>query len=195
MSRTEIFGFDKEGNAYWEADIGNAFRGGMAIWSILEERYLPPHRPSYVPAWIPDSQIERHLGYKPFRCCDMRNENGMKEIWALADSEKTSLADKIVLMTTFDKVLVKKEDLPKVIEVFETFEGETSLKEQALVLRRMYDDENCIAVGWNQTSVNADTWTTFGGYDEEKEEYIPYNCLKQNEHYWIFDEIKEKPGS
>ena len=52
----------------------------------------------------------------------------------------------------------------------------------------MLEDETCIAVGWNQTSVNADTWLSYN-YDEELEDYVPYNCLEQNEHYWLFDEL------
>ena len=46
-------------------------------------------------------------------------------------------------------------------------------------------------VGWNQTSVNCDTWEGYS-YDEDKDETIPYNCLKQDEHYWLFDELKEE---
>jgi hypothetical protein len=53
----------------------------------------------------------------------------------------------------------------------------------------MLNDENCIAVGFNQTSVNGDTWTNFGGYDEEKEEYIPYNILTGNKHWELFKEV------
>jgi len=191
MSYTEIFGFDKEGNAYWEADVSNAWRGAMAVWRTLEKKYLPTYRPSYVPAYIPDSDIKGYLGYEPSRCT-CSDEKAWHEVWALASKEDVPLADKIVLCTTFDKVLVKKEDLPRVILAFEMFEGETSLKEQAVILRRMFDGDKCIAVGWNQTSVNADTWTTIGGYDEEKEEHTPYNCLKQNDHWWLFDKLKEE---
>ncbi len=61
MSSTEIFGFDKEGNAFGQADVNNAWRGAMAIWRILEERYLPPHRPSYLPKHIPDNMAEQVL--------------------------------------------------------------------------------------------------------------------------------------
>ena len=189
MSYTEIFGFDKEGNAYYQANISNAWRGGMAIWNILEERYLPPHRPSYVPAHIPDEKVESFLSYKPRRTADMMNRDAMKEIWDLFNNEKVSLTDKIVLGTTFDRVIVKKEDFSKLIEAFEAFEGETSLKEQAAVIKEMAVDDGCIAVGWNQTSVNGDTWANFGGYDEEADEAIPYSLNTVNEHWYLFDEL------
>lgn len=192
MSTTEIYGFDKAGNAYSLGETKNSWRGGMAIWGILEKKYLPPYLPSYAPAGITSvDEFEHRLGWKPSRTTSMMNENAMKEIWGLADSEKVSITDKIVLFTTFDKCLVKKENLSKVIEAFRKFDGETSLKEQADILERALGDEECIAVGWNQTSVSGDTWGAYG-YDEEKDECIPYNCLTQRDHYWLFDELSGK---
>lgn len=108
----------------------------------------------------------------------------------LADRSDVSDVDRICLFTTFDNCLVKKDDIPKVIEVFRLFKGETSLKEQADILEQMYVDDDCIAVGWNQTSVNGDTWVNLGGYDEDNDESIPYNCLTGTKHYWLFDEMK-----
>ena len=35
MSYTEIFGFDPEGNAHFEAEVKNAFRGGMALSGVM----------------------------------------------------------------------------------------------------------------------------------------------------------------
>ena len=189
MSYTEIFGFDKDGNAYSADEVKNAWRGAMAIWNILEQKYLSQYRPSYVPKWIPDDKLESHLGYKPSRCSALMDEEAMKEIWSLADDKKVSRTDRICLFTTFDRCLVKRDNIKKIIEAFNEFEGETSLKEQALVLQKMLKDENCIAVGWNQTSVNGDTWENYD-YDEQNDESIPYNCLKQDEHYWLFEELK-----
>ncbi|MGJ0848163.1 hypothetical protein ACR77J_15845 [Tissierella praeacuta] len=191
MSYTEIFGFDKEGNAYFAGETKNAFRSAMAIWRILEERYLPPHRPSYIPEHIQDDEIEKFCHYKPSRCTDMFNDKAMQEIWNLSDNDKVSEIDKIVLFTTFDRCLVKKEDIEKVIKAFEEFEGETSLKEQAEVLKELLKDDNCIAVGWNQTSVNCDTWLGYD-YDEDNDETIPYNCLENDKHYWLFDALNIK---
>lgn len=189
MSSTEIFGFDKIGNAYKAGEVKNAYRGVVAIWRILEEKYLPPYRPSYVPEWVSDDEVENFLHYKPSRCLVIMEENAVQEIWNLVDNKNVSEIDKICLLTTFDRCLVKKENLEKVIRAFNEFEGETSLKEQALILQEMLKDENCIAVGWNQTSVNSSIWGNYS-HDEENDIIIPYNCLKQGEHYWLFDELK-----
>jgi len=191
MSCTEIYGFDKEGTAYLAAEIQNSWRGGMAIWRILEEKYLPLYRPLSTPAHIPNEQIESYLGYKPSRCRCLENDIAMKEIWNLVDSDNVSFTDKIVLATTLDKVIIRKDELPMVIKAFNDFEGETSLKEQAEILDKMYKDDKCTAVGWNQTSVNSDTWDCYG-YDEELDESIPYNLNKNDKHWFLFDELKQQ---
>lgn len=191
MSYTEIFGFNKNGDAYLKSEVKNAWRGGMAIWRFLEQKYLPPFIPDYAKqrgcSTVED--CEKYLGYRPSRCSSMQT-TPLQAIWDLEERDDVSITDKICLFTTFDNCLIKKEDIPRVIEAFRAFEGETSLKEQADVLEQLYADEDCIAVGWNQTSVNYDSWGTFGGYDEEKDESIPYNCLTGTQHYWLFDELK-----
>lgn len=191
MSYTEIFRFDKAGNANGCTDIPNAFRGAIAIWSYLENKYLPPYIPDYLQArgFLTSEDCEKRLGYKPSRCSSLNNEP-IREIWDLYNKDNVSITDKICLFTTFDNCLVKKENIPKVVEAFRAFEGESSLKEQARVLELLCNDDDCIAVGWNQTSVNGDTWITRGGYDEENDIGIPYNCLTGTEHYWLFEELK-----
>lgn len=189
MSYTEIVCFKKNGEAESYADVKNSWRGAMAIWRILEERYLPPYRPTYVPKNIPDNMIEEVLHYKPTRCSSIMDKDAMKEIWNLFDKDSVSKIDKIVLGTTFDKMLVKKENFSKVIDSFNKFEGKTSLGEQAKVLEEMLKDDEIIAAAWNQTSVNENQWTCHG-FNKENEEYIPYNCLKGNKHYELFDELK-----
>lgn len=197
MSYTEIYSFDHNGNASLAAEIHNSWRGAMAIWRILEKRYLPPYIPDCVKrcVWyrkdMSAEEVTTRLGYTPSRCLDpFERGNAMREIWDLADNQSIPEHERITLFTTFDKALVKKENLPAVIEAFQSFEGETNLPEQAKELKKLSHDENCIAVGWNQTSVSGDTWSDYA-YDELKDETIPYNCLEQRDHYWIFDELQK----
>ena len=79
MSYTEIYAVNKNGDVEEYEDIQNAWRGAMAVWNILEERYLPPFRPSFLPDFVPDEKIEEHLGYKPRRCIGIDKE-AMKEM-------------------------------------------------------------------------------------------------------------------
>ena len=62
---------------------------------------------------------------------------------------------------------------------FRNFDGETSLKEQADVLEELYQDDDCIAVGWHQNSVSCEQW-------------FEYNCLEQTDHYYLFDELDKE---
>ena len=182
MSCTEIYGFDHAGDAYLYGSVQNSWRGGMAIWRILEDKYLPPYIPDYVKycywyyeGMLYDLLVEKN-GFKPTRLTSPEDK-ALEEIWNLYHNEKVPFAERIVLGTTFDYVVVKKEDIPTVADAFDAFGGDTNLGEQAVILRDMYKDDNCLAVAWNQTSVNGSTWANFGRYDEKTEEDIPYNIL------------------
>ena len=173
MSCTEIFAFDIAGNAHEYCDIRNAWRGAMAVWRKMEEEYLPPKI-------FYGQKISRLMGLNP---------KDADEIWDLFSNTKVPEHERIVLGTTFDKCLVRKEDIPKVIEAFRKFGGETSLPEQADVLEKLLGDDNCIAVGWNQNSVCDSFWIK---YNEETDTYYPYNFLAMNEHWWLFDDLKSE---
>ena len=200
MSETIIYGFGPDGICTCEeASAKNAWRGAMAIWKILEKKYLPPYRPRYVPASVPDNEINEYLGFEPTRVSGA-NMDAMNAIWHLFIIDSVSITDKIVLGTTFDNVLVRREDIPKVIEAFEAFDkehdGMTNLKEQADGLRAFYEDEDVSAVGWNQTSVNGDDWSNAGDtiLDEDGAEIgSPYNYKTGKKHWWLFDELEKPP--
>lgn len=191
MSYTEIFTFNKDGLCCDEYDVKNAWHGAMAVWRILEEKYLPPYHPRYVPEGMPMEEFENRFGYKPSRLSITaadEKENPANQIWDLFENESISMDDRIVLGTTLDHVLIRRDEIGKVIRAFRNFDGETNLNEQADILAKIMEDENISAVGWNQTSVNADTWMNAGIY--EQGECQPYNYLIQDDHWWLFDELE-----
>lgn len=202
MSQTELFAFDAQGYAYPCGETPNAWRGAMAVWDILEQRHLPQYIPYYVKAcrWyrpgMPIEEIKAHIGFTPRRI-SATSSNGvdpMQDIWDLADSNKLSPEERIALYTTFDGALVRKEEFQKVIEAFRSFGGSTSLPKQADIIEGLLKEGTAIAVGWNQTSVNADSWENIGETDAETGEPLPYNCLTGTKHFWMFDEIGETDG-
>jgi len=181
MSCTEIFGFNKKGDAYKLGEIGNAFKGAMMVWNYLDKKYLP----KYYPEWAKVLNGSKDELY--YRTSDSEE---IKKIWALFKSDKIALTDKIVLGSTFDNVIVKKENISKLLKTFREFEGETSLKEQAdLIEKAVEQNNNLIAVAWNQTSINGDNWTNYH-YDDAKDEYSPYNIFKDTGHWELFEEYK-----
>jgi hypothetical protein len=158
MSYTELYGLTKN----FVVKIGetkNSWRGAMAIWHILEKKYLP----KFIPDWAVNESDKEYS-----RTSSLGDESPIKEIWNLIDSPKLTKTEKIVLGSTFDNVLAKVESIDKLLSSFREFEGETSLKEQAdLIERAIKGNSKIIAIGWNQTSVNGDTWAT-ENYDEKK---------------------------
>lgn len=200
MSTTEIYAFGKDGYAYLYGRTRNAWRGGMAVWMLLEERHLPV----YVPEWVKKQywyrpgmtreKLKKHMGFSPTRCARDLETKGdpLQDIWELQHDKNIPLHERICLYTTFDEALVKRENIPTVIDAFRKFGGETSLPEQADILEKMLSEPDIIAVGWNQTSVSADNWDTLGEYDEENDENKPYNCLTGKEHFWVFDELEQE---
>ena len=182
MSYTEIYKFGKDGNAELFAEVKNSFRGAMAVWNILEKKYLP----KYIPEWAMGDTSREYS-----RSSDFFGK-ALKEVWDLFYSDKISENDKVVLGSTFDNVIVMRNDIPMLIESFRCFEGETSLKEQSNIIERIYNDNKTfIAIAWNQTSVNGDAWESDEiMLDEEDEEfYLPYNILKENKHWNLFESI------
>lgn len=157
MSYIEIFKFDENGDSESFGEVKNTWLGSMRVWDILGEKYCG-HGASIF---------------------DMGH---MKAIWNLVDDKSVTYDEKIVLCTTFDKCLVKKEDIPKVIDAFRKFDGNTNLNEQADVLESLYEEPNCIAVGFHQNSISCEQW-------------FDYNCIRDKEHFWLFDKLKESEGT
>jgi hypothetical protein len=153
----------------------------MAVWNRLDEKYLP-ELPS-------DNPFIGKMEGRNYRSAQMWNPNALKEVWDLYKNPDVSNTDKIVLGSTFDMVIVKRENLTELITAFREFDGETSLKEQADEIESLLKtDTDFIAIAWNQTSVNGDTWTNFGGYDDDKDEEISYNILTGTDHWDLFDD-------
>ena len=171
MSYTEIFSFNKDGIAEHEAEVKNAFRGAMAVWKHLFEKHLKGN------------------GYEVMPYMDMQ------PIWDLQNNERLSDSDLICLLSTFDNVVVKKENLNLLIQAFEEFKGNSSLREQAKIIKGLLE-KDCTAVGWNQTSVNWDTWGNYNhkliNEEEDEYEYHGYNLNESKEHWFLFDSFYEK---
>jgi len=184
MSSTELYGLTKNKTL----DIGdatNSWRGAMAVWGRLEKKYLP----KFTPAWaVAMGDADKEYS----RCSDMSNPNSMQPIWDLVDSEKVSLNEKIVLFSTFDNVLVKRENVPRLLKAFREFGGETNLTDQADIIEEAIKvHPEILAIGWNQSSVNGDNWGNVS-YDEETEESIGYNLETESDHSFLFDELEEE---
>lgn len=168
MSCTEIIKFDKKGESSLAGEVKNAIRRSFAVWNYLSHKYLG----------------------RQFSIFGKTSEQ--EEVWSLFEDDRLSEDEKIILGTTFDYVLIKKEDIPRVIEAFSTLDEKEvgrvvkewrenpigiSLPKQIEILKNLLADEDCIAIGWHQNSVSCNMW-----YD--------YNCIVGDEHWYLFDGLE-----
>lgn len=153
MSYTEIYKFDQDGNPVHIGETLNSHRGAAAIWRIMEDKYLPPH---YFKNYRGEEEKISRISF---------SDGTINEIWNLIHDDNVSDIDKIVLGSTFDNVVIMRKDIDKLLYAFLNFDGDTSLKEQAEIIKNEFEnDPNLLAIAWNQTSINGDDWSNFGGY-------------------------------
>ena len=152
MSYTEVIKFDKKGNPSSAGRVKNASRGSWIIWSILSQKYLG----------------------RDFSYLDPKLE---QETWNLIWDDRLTDTEKIVLGSTYDFVLIKKEYIRKLIDAYEEFakrDDNLSLNEQNEILKKLENDKDCIAVGFNQNSISCDMCED-------------YNCITGTKHWYLFD--------
>lgn len=152
MSYTTLFVF-KGDKVYSQTDYQNAHGGAMAIWMMMGRRHIGP-------------------GFVIF------DDDQSKRLFALADDPSIPWFARVTLMSTFDNVVVRREDLPRLVKAFQMFDAEYatawkqgsvwSVPDQAEDIRRAHDD-GAQAVGWNQTSVCDSVFR--GRFDEDEVEF------------------------
>jgi hypothetical protein len=164
-----MYTIHQDGSAKEHKRFGNAFRGAMLVWTWLSQKYLP--------------------GMSPFMM--MATEEGMQKLWDLAISDKVKDAHRIVHANTFDRVAIKRENFPRLIEAMKIFAEDCPdpghIPAQIEALQVLQDDpsSDITAVGWCQTSVCQPHWGT--RYDDDDNE-IPFNLAESSDHWFLFDE-------
>ncbi len=179
MSATVLYKFTNAWDAVEFARIKNSFASAPVIWKYMEDNYLPPYRPDRAKGYSEDRKFYRAWGYG-----NSREE--IQPVWDLYKREDIPDNDIICHVSTFDKVIVNRENIPKVIEAFRKFPIESSLKEQAdLIEKECETDKDFIAIWRLQTTVvqwrDSKWW-----YDEETDDSKPYNILTMDDHYEMF---------
>lgn len=172
MSYTTLYKVPEQGEITSHATFHNAFRGAALVWDTLSRRYL---------------------GTQKFTSLS----RDMQPIWNLWKANNIPLSYRIVLMSTFDNVMVKRENIPLVIEAIKEYAKEFDdaghLPEQAKKLEELFDDQECFAICWNQTSVNADAWQTAIECKccGETKDYRNYDVSQDKGHWFLFQRSRE----
>ena len=85
MSRTELYIIDKKGNIVFFEEFGNSHRGAALLWSNLCKRYLDDEY-----YWL--------------------NKESDK-LWQLDADKRIPRELRILLVSTYDHMIIKKENL------------------------------------------------------------------------------------
>ena len=215
MSSIEIYKIDKDGHSFFAQDIKNSWRGAILVWMEMEKKYLPQYIPLILSREIQDmfsDKSKKHswlkkkyvdysdfrknidsddlavLGLENYNRCVGFDISNMKEIWNLCDDKSVDINDRICLWTTFDFSVLKREDIPIVVNAMKHFCCKGIFDKQIKVLENLYKDTDCFAVAWNQTSVNTAYWTPC--YNDCEEDEVPFNLfdeMAKNEDIELFD--------
>lgn len=164
MSYTELYKVCKDGHVESYAEFRNSHRGASLVWMQMSRRYLG-------------------------RDANLLN---MEPVWDLWRNQSVPLADRIVMASTFDNVMVRRTEFKRlcdaIAEYCQRIDGGT-LPEQAQAITQLLDDDDCIAVCWNQTSVNADgTWWVYDDDEDDDDDGRAYNINADHDHWYLFDE-------
>lgn len=195
MSYTTVYKIDKDGDVIEHIDIKNAHNITMLIWRIIFDLYKDYFIDEVErPEWMPK---EWNMSFS-----DLQMSGDMKPFWDLYLNENVLLEHRIVLASTFDRVIILKENFSELINAYEKFikqmsEEEfkeffgkydfSSLKQFVKVVKELQKDDDCIGLT-TCISLIASFWEVYN----EKGEYTPYNINKSGNHYNLFDDFKNK---
>jgi len=100
MSYTELLGF-KKGEVVVLKRYTNSYGSAPMIWTALWDKYVRTPDMAEWDTWLTGDD---------------------SKLWALADDDRLSSMEKVVLVATFDNHVVKIEDAKKLARCFEEFE-------------------------------------------------------------------------
>jgi hypothetical protein len=175
MSCTTLYQINPDGDVVAAVDFPNAFRSAIAVWIDLAKRYevVPPGPEGLGMLLLDDKTIKR--------------------LWDLWKDPRLTEDERVVHLSTFDEALCRAEDFPKLIGAFRRYGAtlpNSSLAEQADAIEKLPPDAR--GCGWRQTSVAAGNWTVHDDREED-DPGRPYNIDRDDDHFWIFESLAEKP--
>jgi len=164
--------FGKDGKVKYSTEFQNAHLGAMRVWNHLDKKYLPPFEKYGMP-------MSR-----------MIDQNEIQKWWDLQHDERLTDSERICLLSTFDNVIIFREDFCRLAKAFRDFGAEnTHLEYEADALDDAMNDGDIIALGFCQTSVCENEWTRNRNRseDEENDDYEPYNLITGTDHWNLFE--------
>ncbi len=158
MTYQTLYKVTKNGDVEHVKNYNNSFLGAYLVWDKISRKYIDKDDP--VPV-----------------------AGDLQPVWDLWKNPQVPLCERVLMLATFDNIMLRKENFGAFIDAMGKCDrGLTGhFYQNAKAIKEMLNDDDCIAVCWNQTSVNADAWQTDGR---------PYNVNVDSEHWFLFDDLQ-----
>lgn len=172
MSYTTLYKVPASGPIETYKDYHNAFRSAWLVWDTMSKQYLGK------------DAVEFMLD---------RSEHAMQPVWDLWKDPNVPESHRIVMASTFDKVMVKRENLERLGEAYDAYsravEDPGHIEAMADDLRELAQDETCFAVCWCQTSVSSDVWLAPVTCEccGSEVDYRMYDVSRDEGHWFLFE--------
>jgi len=187
MSCTELYKIDKKGDISLYEEFGNSHLGAMYLWRSVFEQYKETHFPK-----------EEYLHV-------LLNGDEQSKFWDLFKDESVPKFLRILLLNSYDAIMVKKEDFKTLLEAFKEY-NDTFIEDNTndhylsyiTAIEKLLEDTDCIGICWNQTSINCSPWSVYIDEDPETGEELPeeeiidreYNIHEDDEARQYFIDLK-----
>lgn len=176
MSRTELYIVKEDGELFIYKEFSNSHRGAALLWDNLIKKYL---NSSYGKLMFSDKEMDK--------------------LWRLDRDLNIPRELRVLLISTFDKMLIKKENLPLFIEAINKtinkkhFEETGHFKDYPEAMNEILKMKDVVAIAWNQTSICSGVWNKYDKCPHCKHYTIErsYNIYKDKEHDFLFEYLNE----
>ena len=163
MSYTEMLVVRKNGDVESYKEYKNSHRFAIPIWKYMWEKYI-------------GGKYSISVNHD--------------KLWPLSKNIRIPPHKRAVLMSTYDKVIVKSDNFERFIDDVQTFPlfsyHSTSIAKD---IHFLLFDEDVIGVCWNATSISCDFWTVY----EKEDEWRPYNIFKDTDGHWfLYESLDDK---
>ena len=166
MSTCSIIEF-RDGLAETAAEFGNAWGGAARIWNSLYNTYLKDPNSEY-DSWV--SAFTRNNG---------------EPLWQLREREDIPFFERVVLVGTFDKAILRRENFSKFAGHLREFvakypaPGACHLNKWADFIEK----SDAEAIAFHATSVSSSHWWIRDDDDDGR----PYDLNRDNDHFEVYD--------
>ena len=167
MSYTEMLVVRKNGDVESYKEYRNSHLFAIPIWEYMWERYI---------------------GEK------YSISSNHDVLWKLYNDESILDADRAILASTYDNVVLKSENFLRF--VIDAKQMPPRFCEYHIVtiiedIKSFFGNEDIIGVCWNGTSISCDFWNVPEG-DEYCGDSRPYNIFKDDDHWFLYDALDKE---